>query len=340
MVFAPQVVDYFLAPGFAPSQRILTTGLLRLVLVSTILFGVSGTLTGILHAHNHFLLPALAPSLYNLGIIGGALFLAPRWGVYGLAYGVVAGSGLHLLVQLPGLARRGARYYLTIGRRQAGISHLLDLLGPRVVTMVAVRVTWVLMTNLASRLGEGSVSALSYAYSLWQFPESLIGTAIALAAFPRLAAYAAVGRADELRRTYRAAVFSILALAAPAACLLVVFAQPMVSLFFQRGAFGGASTELVSTVLRFYALAVLGESLLELTARVFYARHDSRTPMWVALASMGLRAGLMAWWSGWAGAGGIALAYAVGVTIEGAVLYGIAQIQLQAREVRPTLTDP
>ena len=327
MIFASPIVEHVLAPGFAPEHRALTANLLRLVLISTIIFGVSGTLTGILHAHNHFILPALAPSLYNLGIISGALLLVPRFGILGLAYGVVAGSAMHLLIQLPGLIVHGARYFATLGLRQTGMHHLLGLAGPRLVTMLVVRVTSIIMTNLASRAGEGSVSALSFAYSLWQFPEALIGTAIALAVFPRLAAHASQGKKGELRAMYRVALFSILGLAIPAAFVAILFARPIVSLLFERGAFTGASTELVATVLQFYALAIVGESLLELTARVFYAQRDARTPMLVAIAAMLLRALLMLWWSTPGGAPGLALAYAVGAMIEGSALWWLARLR-------------
>lgn len=326
MLFAPQIVEHWLAPGFSTGRRALTADLLRLVLLSTIIFGVSGTLTGILHAHNHFILPALAPSLYNLGIIAGAVWLAPRFGIFGLAYGVVAGSAAHLLIQIPGLIQHRARFVPTLGLRLSATRDLVTLLGPRIVTMLVVRVTWIVMTNFASRLGEGSVSALSYAYSLWQFPESLIGTAIALAVFPRLAARAAEGKLAELRALYRIALVSILGLAIPAMLALIVFARPLVSLLFERGAFGGGSTDLVATALQFYALAVAGESLLELTARIFYAQRDARTPMFVAIAAMTIRVALMGWWSAF-GAPGLALAYAVGVALEGGALAGLAQLR-------------
>lgn len=326
MLFAPQIVEHWLAPGFLTERRALTADLLRLVLLSTIIFGVSGTITGILHAHNHFILPAIAPSLYNLGIIAGAVWLAPRFGIFGLAYGVVAGSVAHLLIQIPGLIRHRARFVPTLGLRLSATRDLVTLLGPRIVTMLVVRVTWIVMTNFASRLGEGSVSALSYAYSLWQFPESLIGTAIALAVFPRLAARAAEGKLVELRALYRIALVSILGLAIPAMLALIVFARPLVSLLFERGAFGGGSTDLVATVLQFYALAVAGESLLELTARIFYAQRDARTPMFVAITAMTIRVALMWWWSAF-GAPGLALAYAVAVALEGGALAGLAQLR-------------
>lgn len=325
MLFAPRIVGMYLAPGFPPERQALTAELLRLVLVSTIVFGVSGTITGVLHAHSHFLLPALSTPLYNLAIIGSALFLVPFLGIWGLTYGLIAGSALHLLIQVPALIRHRARYSLTLGTRQAGVHMLLRLMGPRVVTMAVVRVNTVIMTAFASHLAEGSVSALGFAYSLWQFPETLIGTAIALAVFPRLSARAAEGNAAELRKTYRGALFSIVALAAPAALVTVAFARPIVALLFQRGAFGQGSTEVVATVLQFYALAILGESLLELTARIFYAQKDARTPMWVAIATMAVRALLMLWWSEPLGAPGLALAYAVGVTLEGSALYALAR---------------
>jgi putative peptidoglycan lipid II flippase len=325
MIFATPIVDNWLAPGFEPARRALTADLLRLVMLSTIIFGVSGTLTGILHAHNHFVLPAIAPSLYNLGIIAGTLWLAPIYGIFGLAYGVVAGSLLHLAIQLPGLIRHGARYFFTLALRTHGMTSMVGLIGPRVVTMIVVRATAIVMTNLASRLGEGSVSALSYAYSIWQFPESLIGTAISLAVFPRLSAAIAKNEIGQARALYRTALVSILGLAIPAAGGVILFARPIVALILQRGAFNSASTDLVAGVLQIYALAVIGESLLELTARIFYAQRNVRTPMFVALGSMAVRIVLMIWWSTALGAPGLALAYAVGVTLEGGILFWLAR---------------
>ena len=326
LILAQPITEHWLAPGFAPAQRTLTAELLRLVLVSTIIFSVSGMFTGILHAHNRFVLPALAPALYNLGIIAGVLYLAPAFGVFGLAYGVVAGSALHLAIQLPGLWRCGAQYTLTLGGHTAGMRRLLVLLGPRIVTMLGVRATWIVMTNLASRLDEGSIAALGYAYAIWQLPETLIGTAIALAVFPRLSAQFAAQQSAALRATYRSALAAILGLAIPATLALIAFAQPIVALFLQRGAFDATATARVAVVLQWYALAVVGEALLELTARIFYARQNSVTPMIVALGAMTVRVGLMLAWHASLGAAGLALAYAIGVLLEGIVLGWLGKI--------------
>ncbi len=322
---APWLVAHVIAPGFDATRLALASDLMRLVLISTLIFSLSGVITGILQAHNSFLLPALAPSFYNLGIIAGALFLAPRFGVYGLAYGVVGGSLLHLLIQVPGLIRQRARYFMVLGLRSGGLGELVLLFIPRLVTLGVVRVNMVLMTNLASGLAAGSIAGLNFAYRIWQFPESLIGTAIALAVFPTLSALAAQNAQKQLRRTFDITMGIILALAIPATVLVVVLARPVVSLLFQGGAFQGGSTDLVAGILQLYGLAVIGESALELAARIFYAQHDTRTPMFVALVAMALRAALMFAWVNTLGAAGLGLAYAIGVSVEAGTLYVIAR---------------
>lgn len=329
IVFAPQLVGTLIAPGFEPEQRELATNLMRVVLLAAIVFGVSGTVTGILHATNRFALAAMAGPLHNLGVIFGVLFLVPRIGIYGLAWGIVFGSLLHLGIQLPGLARAGMIWFPTLGMGQGAmrgsIRELLRLLGPRVITTNLGSVTRLLTNTIASFLPVGSISALGYAYSLWQFPETLIGTAIAVAVFPRLAQRAAARDTAGFQRLYRIALITILALAVPSLLFAIFFAQPIVTLVLQRGAFDAESTALVAGVLQFYALAIVGESLLELVARVFYANRDSRTPMWVAIGAMVLRLALMLWWRDTLGAPGLALAYGVGVTIEASTLWFLSR---------------
>ena len=325
IVFAPQLVAYFIAPGFDETQRALAVDLMRIVLLAAIVFAVSGTITGILHANNRFALVALAGPLHNLGIIWAVLFLVPAMGIFGLAWGIVIGSLLHLLIQIPGLIRSGMIWFATLGVGQGSMRELLRLLGPRIVTTNVVSLTRLIMNNLASFLSVGSISALSYAYMLWQFPETLIGTAIAVAVFPRLSHRAAAQDMQGFRRLFRMALFTILALAIPAALVSVLFARQIVALVLQRGAFDAESTALVAPVLQFYALAIVGESLLELVARSFYAQHDSKTPMFVALGAMALRVALMFWWRDVLGAAGLALAYAVGVCVEAGALWLLAR---------------
>ena len=218
------VLDY---AAIVKRLQALAADLMRIVFISTIVFSVSGVITSILHAHQHFLLPALAPGFYNLGIVAGAVWLAPVLGVHGLAYGVLAGSVLHLIIQFPALVRFRARYWPIVGVGHAGLVELLSLFGPRVITLGVVRAGFLILTNLASRLGEGSIAALNYAYLLMQFPQSLIGTAIAFAIFPTLARLAALGETAQLRRLFYRSLFVIVTLATASAILLILFARPV-----------------------------------------------------------------------------------------------------------------
>ncbi len=337
ILFAPLLVGTIIAPGFDTAQRELATNLMRVVLLAAIVFGVSGTITGILHATNRFALAALAGPLHNLGVIFGVVFLVPQMGIFGLAWGIVIGSVLHLGIQIPGLVRAGMVWFPTLGIGQGSLNgsmrELLRLLGPRVVTTNLGGVTRLLTNTIASFLPVGSISALGYAYSLWQFPETLIGTAIAVAVFPRLAQRVAANDTRGFQRYYRVAFLTILALAIPAALVTIFFAQPIVALVLQRGAFGAESTALVAGVLQFYALAIVGESLLELVARVFYANRDSQTPMFAAIGAMILRVGLMLWWRELLGAAGLALAYAVGVCVEAGVLWILSRRKFMIEEL-------
>ena len=130
---------------------------MRWMLLSTVVFGASGLIMGALNAMQHFLLPAAAPVLYNLAIIGGAWFLAPRYGVYGLVIGVVAGALAHLLVQIPGLWRYGARYTPSLSWRDPGVREVARLMGPRVLGLFFVQMHFLVNTILASRLAPGSL---------------------------------------------------------------------------------------------------------------------------------------------------------------------------------------
>lgn len=331
ILFARPLITWVVAPGFDLPQAELAAALMRIVLLAAIVFGVSGTVTGILHAQNRFVLAALAPPLHNVAIIASLFLLVPRMGIFGLAWGVVIGSLLHLGVQLPALWQSGMRWFATLhgghGAGRGSMRELVKLLIPRILTSNIVQVSRLIMINLASSLAAGSISALGYAYQLWQFPETLIGTAIAIVVFPRLAARAAASDAPGFYALYRGALLTILALALPSMLLLIAFAEPVVTLLFQRGAFDAASTQLVAGVLQFYALAIVGESALELLTRSFYARHDSVTPMFVTLGAMILRVALMLWWRDTLGAPGLALAYAIGVGVESLTLWLIIRVR-------------
>ena len=326
--FAPGIVACCLAPGFTPSQQALTAELMRIVLISTVVFALAGVLMGILNAQQHFLSPAFAPALYNIGIIGGALFLTPRFGIHGLAYGVVIGSFMHLASHFPALIRHGMRYRPILMLRDPMIGQMARLMGPRMLALGVIKINTLVATNLASQLGEGSVSALNLAFNVMQLPETIIATAIATAIFPTLAAQAALGQDERLRRTMAGALRAIFLLSVPAMLGLLLLGRPVVQILYQGGRFTPEATNAVVFALQFYAIGLFGHSFLEVGARVFYARKDTTTPLLAAGAAMLLNIALAVTLVRVLMLGGIALANAVAVTFEATILLWIAQRRL------------
>ena len=182
ILFAAPLVHSVIAPGFPPEQQALTISLMRWDLIAIIIFSISGLVMAGLQANQHFLLPAMAPGMYNIGQIFGVLILAPAvgysfggitlpafgLGIYGLVYGVIIGSLLHLLIQVPALIHYKFRWTPAINLRDPGVQQVLRLLGPRVLTMFFLQIFFIARDNLASGLGEGSVTALNYGWFIMQ----------------------------------------------------------------------------------------------------------------------------------------------------------------------------
>jgi putative peptidoglycan lipid II flippase len=339
-LLAPWLVRTAIAPGFGPARQTLTTDLMRLMLLTPVVFGLSGVVMSILNARQHFALPALAPALYNLGIIAGATLLAPNLGVYGLAVGVVAGALAHLLVQIPALMRYGMRYSGTLGLRDAGVREVFRLMLPRVVGLAAVQVNFLVNTILASGLAPGSLAALNYAWLLMLLPQGVFAQAVATAAFPTFSAQAAKGQHAGMRNSLAVTLRAVLYLALPAAVGLIVLRVPLVKLLFQRGAFTAESTDMVAWALALFALGLPAHSVVEITVRAFYATHDTRTPVAVGIAAMVLNVGLSLILIqifevlSWLPLGGLALSNSLATTAEMAVLLWVIRRRLQGLEGR------
>lgn len=317
---APWLVSVIVAPGFSPAQQILTANLMRLMLISTVVFGVSGIVMGILNAQQQFLVPALAPIVYNLAIIGGALWLGPLFGVTGLAVGVVVGAFGHLLIQLPALARAGFRWRPSLDVRDAGVREVARLMGPRVVGLAITQLSFLVNTILASGLAAGSLAALNYAWLLMLLPQGIVAQALATAVFPTFSAQAARGEFAEMRATLSTALRSLLFLMLPAAVGLLIAREPLIELLLQRGKFTASSTSLTAFALQFYALGLLGHSILEIITRAFYALHDTRTPVVVGVAAVTLNITLSLLLIGPLSFGGLALANTIATTLEALAL--------------------
>lgn len=313
---APLLVRLLIAPGFTAAAQAETASLMRLVLVSTVIFGISAMQTSVLHGLKHFWLPALAPVVYPLGVTAGALWLAPTMGVRGLALGAIGGSLLHLLVQMPGLVHYGFRWRPVFGWRMRAVRQVLALMGPRVLDLGVWHLTLLATTNLASRLDAGSIAALEWGWGVMQFPETIIGTAFGLVALPTLADLAAQGDVPGLRRTLGETLRAVLALTVPATLGLILLGRPLLSLLYQRGAFDAAAGDAVYAALYWYALGLVGHSCLELVARAFFAQKDTVRPLIIAAVWSAISIGLGVLLMGAMGHGGLALANSLAITGE------------------------
>ena len=330
-VFARPLVQFVIAPGFPPVQQALTVELMRLDLVAILIFSISGLVMAGLQANQHFTLPAMAPVLYNVGQIFGVLILAPQGGtqlgpirlpglglgIHGLVYGVILGALLHLGIQVPALIRYRFRWAPAIGLRTAGVHQVLRLLGPRVLTMFFIQLFFITRDNLASGLGEGAVTALNYGWFIMQVPETLIGTAIAIAILPTLSEHMARGDEQAFRETINRAVRVMLALSLPAAALLAAGVRPLIGIL----GFDQAGTQMVVLASRAYLLGMTGHALLEIAARSFYARQDARTPLFAAALNAALYILLAVSFSRLWGHTGIALANTLAFTLEAGLLF-------------------
>jgi putative peptidoglycan lipid II flippase len=320
------LVTALIAPGFPPEIQSLTTGLMRVLLVSTLIFSVSGLVMGILQSHNRFLLPALAPIMYDLGILFGVLFLIGPFGIYGLALGAVLGAALHLLVQIPGLFIVRAKWSAEFGWRDPNLRKVIVLMIPRIADLGLISVSAIITTNILSRLGPGATSAYDWGWRLMQIPETLIGTAMGTVIFPTLAAFSTLGDVAGKRTAFSGSVRFILIGTIPSAIFLIVAGRPLLSLL-QGGAFDDMAVDLVYSTLQFFAIGIVVHSVLEVVARSFYADKDTLTPLWVAFGGAAVNIGVALLFTGVLTGtatpeqvGILALANTLGVTFEVVVL--------------------
>jgi putative peptidoglycan lipid II flippase len=341
-IFAPQIVSdglFLLVPGSDPVQEALTTHLLRVMLPAVVIFGISGLVMGIHNAHQVFFVPSIAPAFYSLGMILGTLVLPNAWGIYRLAYGVLAGALMHLLVQLPWLFRLPNRaYYLYIGLRDKAVIQVFRLMGPRLLGVAVVQLNFIVNTIIALGQPEGSVTAITLAFSLMLMPQMAVAQSAAIASLPTFSAQVALGKFDEMRRSLASTLRAVLLLAIPASVGLILLRTPLIQLLYQRGAFTAQSTALVAWALLWYAAGLVGHSLVEILSRAFYALHDTRTPVTVGVIAMGLNIGFSLLFAnifkqiGWMPHGGLALANSLATALESVALILLMRKRLEGLE--------
>jgi putative peptidoglycan lipid II flippase len=355
-VSAPLYMPLLLS-GVSPEYQQLAADLTRWMLATTVIFSISGLVMGILNAHQQFLLPALAISMYNIGLIVGAVWVAPNlptdlgWfayaasgdsNVYGLALGAILGAVLHLLIQVPGLVRVRARLRPTWAQVE-GLGQVLRQMLPRMLGLAVTQLNFLVNLYFAGGMVTGSNTALNVAWFLMFFALGVIAQSAGTAVFPTLARLAADGDLKNFGARLTPVLGALLFLALPASVGLMVLGEPIVRVFLERSAWLPEATAGTAWALAFFAIGMTGHALLEVLSRAFYALSDTRTPVMVGVAALLSNIVLSAVFIRFIGDptslargpfAGLALANSVTTLVEAAVLWALLQRRVPALESR------
>lgn len=348
IVFADPLVSQVLMRGRSADTQTLTVQLMRVMMVTPVIFSISGLVMGILQSHSLFLLPSIAVSMNNIGIIIGTVVIARLlptadglaqvgdYNIYGLALGTVLSAVLHLGVQLPDLVRLRAPLRVLISWRVGGVLDVLRLMIPRSLGLGVVQINYIVNIALASTMAGGSIAALNTAFMLMFFALGIIGQSIGSAVFPTLAALYAQNDMAEFRRTLTLALRGVLFMAFPAMVVFVVGGNAGISVL-ERGQWTTVSTQATAWALAFYAVGLPGFALLEVLSRAFYALEDTWTPVVIGIGAMVSNIVLSVLLAQVIGDplsatqgsfGGLALANALTTNLEALILWGLLRRRL------------
>lgn len=291
MIFAEPLVRYIVGPGLDESGMILAVNMMRVIAINPFLFSISTVLSSVQQALGRFVFCALAPALYNVGILIGITvftdgisifgFQLFEGGIMGVAIGVAFGAVLQLLTSLFGLFGLGFDYNFKINWKNQGFLSVLKLLPARSLDQGIDYVNTIVSTNLSSRMGAGALRSFQQASSLHQMPVSLIGVAISTAFFPKLTEELGEGKDDQFHDTFRIALRTIIWIALPIS-IIAFFARGYVVSFIANG--GNA---LISSVLATFIVAIFAQSIFHIASRGFYAYQDTKTPLLVSILAIG-----------------------------------------------------
>ena len=319
LVFAPVLVP-IITPGFDEAQLAQTVELTRVMVLAPLFLAAGAVATSVLNARGRFGAAALAPIVYNVAIIVGALLFVPPFGVAGVAIGVVLGALGHLLVQLPVMRRIGARITPRLDVGDAEARRTLVLMAPRALGLGAVQVVFLVMTSLASTLATGAIAAFTFAFAVLQIPIGVIGVPLGIVLLPSLSRESALGDADAFRRLLVRALRLLAFVMVPITAIGFVVAGDVTRLLFDYGATDEPLLDATSAALQAFLLGLTAHSLIAVLARAFYARQDTLTPVLAALAAVAVDIAFAVALVGPFGVVGLAAAIAIGAWIETLIL--------------------
>lgn len=277
----------FIAPQGASSTEVkLLSSLMRLLFLAQFFLLLSNFLTSLLQSYQRFIIPALAPVAYNLGVILGIILLGPSLGIYSAAWGTILGAFLHLGLQLPLARFLGFRYSFSFNFRHPGVVEMVKLAVPRIFGLAANQITALIDVVLATSLSFAAVTYFTFAQHLQNLPVSLLGVAFAQAALPSLSLQVGEKNRLQFKKLFTSSFSQMAFLIFPASVALFVLRLPAVRLAFGAGRFNWEATVTTGYVLAFFSLSIFAQALSFLVSRGFYALHDTRTPVKIAVATV------------------------------------------------------
>ncbi len=316
LIAAEPLMRYVVAPGLTEAELELSISLTRVLLLSPVALGAAGVVMAFLNSRHRYIGPAVAPLAYNGSIIVAAVALAPVYGIYGLAAGVIVGAVLNFGVQLPELLLLGYSLRPSLRWHNPVLRRLLALIFPRLFGQAVYQLNFVVMTAIASGLVAGSISALNYSHLLMMLPHGIFAMSIAVTSFPVMAELVAHRNKAGLQRAVSSALGMVLFLGLPSAIGLSFLGRPVVRLLFESGAFSAGSTEMVVRALTFMAFGVVPYGAVEVLTRVFYALGDTKRPVAVGVITVGANLIMALLLSRSMAHSGLALALVISTTIE------------------------
>lgn len=278
-----------IAPGFSDGEMInLTILLTRIMLIQPILLAASSIITGMLHSFNRFIITSLSPVLYNLGIIIGAVFFVPIWGVLGLAYGVLLGAFLHFAIQIPALINIGFKWNPHFNINLKNTRLVFKLMIPRAFGLVGQQINFVVITAIASTLAIGSITIFNFANNIQHVPVSLIGIALATAAFPSLSKKFSNEQKQEFLTTFSNVFKNILFLGLPLSILFILLRAQIVRAILGTGQFDWHDTRLTAAALGIFGISIFAQSLIPIITKAFYSAKNTKIPSFITLSTVAL----------------------------------------------------
>jgi putative peptidoglycan lipid II flippase len=291
IIFAPYFIS-IIAPGFSGEKKEITVQLMRIMFLSPILLGTSNIISGILQVFHRFLVTALAPIMYNIGIITGIYFFYPAMGLSGLAWGVVFGGFLHLMIQVPAFLFSGFKYKLNFNYKHPGVFKTLKLMVPRSLGLGASQLNIIAMTAIASTLTAGSIAVFNLANNLSAILVNAVALSISTAAFPSMS-MAFLQEEEEKFLTKFSSIFrQTLFLIVPISVLILILRAQIVRVVLGAGKFTWVDTKLTTACLGILAFSLFAQGLIFILSKTFYAAHNTKIPATLSALAVALNISL------------------------------------------------